>query len=111
MASDQATVDFIIEQASRGNAVRVRKMFGEYGVYCDEAFVGIIADDRLFLKITDAGAALLPDADREPPYSGAKPHLVVDEETIEDGERLSQVFRVTAAALPPPRPRKARKRA
>jgi TfoX/Sxy family transcriptional regulator of competence genes len=62
MASDQATVDVIVEQASRGNAVRARKMFGEYGVYCDERFVGIVADDRLFLKITDAGAASLPGA-------------------------------------------------
>lgn len=62
MASDQATVDFIVEQASRGNDVRARKMFGEYGLYCGEAFVGIVADDQLFLKITDAGAALLPGA-------------------------------------------------
>lgn len=103
MASDQATVDFILEQASRGNGVRARKMFGEYGVYCDERFVGIVADDRLYLKITDAGAALLPDADRESPYDGAKPHLLVDEEVIEDADRLSELFRATAAALPPKR--------
>lgn len=101
MASDQATVDFILEQASRGNDVRARKMFGEYGVYCDERFVGIVADDRLYLKVTDAGAALLPDAERESPYPGAKPHLIVDEEVIESADRLSEVFRATAAALPP----------
>ena len=103
MASDQATVDFILEQASRGNAVRARKMFGEYGVYCDERFVGIIADDRLYLKVTGAGEELLPDATREAPYDGAKPHLLVDEEVIEDADRLSAAFRAAAAALPPPK--------
>jgi TfoX/Sxy family transcriptional regulator of competence genes len=108
MASDQATVDFILEQASRGNDVRARKMFGEYGLYCDERFVGIVADDRLYLKVTEAGAALLPDAERESPYPGAKPHLVVDEEVIEDADRLSELMRTTAAALPAPKPKRSR---
>lgn len=101
MASDQATVDFIVEQASRGNDVRARKMFGEYGLYCGEAFVEIVADDQLFLKITDAGAALLPGAGQGLPYPRAKPHLVVEGDVIEDADRLSELVRATAAALPP----------
>ncbi len=108
MASDQATVDVIVEQASRGNAIRARKMFGEFGIYCDDRFVGIIANDRLYLKVTDAGDALLPDASRESPYDGAKPHLVVDAEAIEDADRLSAVCRATARALPPPKPKRSR---
>ena len=108
MATDQATVDFILEQASRGNLVRARKMFGEYGVYCNERFVGIVADDQLYLKVTDAGTVLLPDADREPPYDGAKPHLVVDVDVIEDADRLSELFRAVATALPSPKPKRSR---
>jgi TfoX/Sxy family transcriptional regulator of competence genes len=100
MASDQATVDFIVEQASRDNDARARKMFGEYGVYCNDTFVGVICDDQLYLKITDAGRALLPDAGQGSPYPGAKPHLIVGGEVVEDAERLSEVMRVTAAALP-----------
>jgi TfoX/Sxy family transcriptional regulator of competence genes len=106
MASDPSTVAFIVEQASRGNDIRERKMFGEYGLYCGETFVGIVADDTLYLKVTDAGAALLPEAGRGSPYPGAKPHLVVEEDVIEDAERLSELVRATADALPPPKPRR-----
>jgi TfoX/Sxy family transcriptional regulator of competence genes len=100
MASDQATVDFIIEQASRGNGVRARKMFGEYGVYCDDVFVGVVCDDRLYLKITDAGRALVADVELASPYDGAKPHLLISEEVIEEPDLLSELLRATAAALP-----------
>ena len=100
MASDQSTVDFIIEQMSRGNEVRARKMFGEYGVYCGETFIGVICDDQLFLKNTDAGREVLPGAEERSPYRGAKPHLIVPEEVIEDGDRLSELARATADALP-----------
>lgn len=106
MASDQATVDFIVEQMSRGNTSRAKKMFGEYGVYCDEIFVGVICDDQLFIKITDAGRALLPGADEAPPYAGAKPYLVVSEEVVEEAERLSELVRLTADALPAPKPKR-----
>ena len=108
MPSDQSTVDYLVEQMSRGNDVRARKMFGEYGVYCGEAFVGIVADDQLYLKITEAGRALVPDAEEGVPYPKARPHLMVPEDVIEDADRLSVLVRETAAALPPPKAKKAR---
>lgn len=100
MASDQSTVNYIVEQASRANEVRAKKMFGEYGVYCNETFVGVICDDQLFLKVTDAGKALLPDAEQGHPYPNAKVHLLVSEEVIEDADRLCEVVAATADALP-----------
>jgi DNA transformation protein and related proteins len=109
MASDQSTVDFIIEQMSRGNDVRAKKMFGEYGVYCGDTFVGVICEDQLYLKITDAGRAMVPHAEEGSPYKGAKPHLVIPEELVEDGERLSELARATADALPAPKPKKAKR--
>ncbi len=99
MASDQSTVDYIVEQMSRGNVVRAKKMFGEYGVYCRETFVGVISNDQLYLKITDAGRVLLPDASEGSPYRNAKPHLVIPEDVVEDPERLSELARATADAL------------
>ena len=35
MASQQSTVDFILEQIAGAGEVSARKMFGEYGVFCD----------------------------------------------------------------------------
>lgn len=106
MASGQSTVNYIVEQASRANEVRAKKMFGEYGVYCGETFIGVIGDDQMFLKITDAGKALLPDAEEGQRYAGAKPHLLISEEVIEDADRLSAVVATTADALPAPKPKK-----
>ena len=36
MATDQSIVDYILEQISGAGRVHAKKMFGEYGVYCDD---------------------------------------------------------------------------
>jgi DNA transformation protein len=53
---------------------------GEYCIYLDDKPVGIVCDDKLYLKPTDAGRELIPDAAEESPYPGAKPHLVLPPE-------------------------------
>ena len=60
----------------------------------------------MFLKITNAGKALLPDAEEGQPYPGARPHLLVSEEVIEDADRLSEVAAATGHAFPAPKPKK-----
>ena len=35
MASKQGTADYILEQLAGAGTVTAKKMFGEYGVYCD----------------------------------------------------------------------------
>jgi TfoX/Sxy family transcriptional regulator of competence genes len=40
MATSQGTTDFILDQLSSVPNVRVRKMFGEYALYCDDKVVG-----------------------------------------------------------------------
>ena len=49
MSSSQSTVDFILEQVSGAGAVRAQKMFGEYGIYCNEKIVAFVCDDQLFV--------------------------------------------------------------
>ena len=41
MATLQRTIDFIIEQISDAGVVSARKMFGEYGIYCDGKMVAL----------------------------------------------------------------------
>jgi DNA transformation protein and related proteins len=41
-----------------------------------------------------------------PPYPGAKPQLIVGEDKWDDAVWLSNLFRVTADALPVPKPKK-----
>jgi DNA transformation protein len=41
MASQQSCVDFILEQIAEAGVVSAKKMFGEYGIYCDEKIVAL----------------------------------------------------------------------
>ncbi|MEQ1814522.1 MAG: TfoX/Sxy family protein [Candidatus Nitrotoga sp.] len=43
-------VEFVAEQMSFVGGLRVRAMFGGYGVYCDDRIFAIIVDDRLYFK-------------------------------------------------------------
>lgn len=105
MPSDPSTVAYLVEQMSRGNEVRAKRMFGEVGLYCAGRFIGIIADDRLYLKDTEPGRAIVPDTETGRPYPKARPHLLIDEDVIEDVERLGALVRATAEALPRLKPR------
>ncbi|KVQ01136.1 competence protein TfoX [Burkholderia ubonensis] len=106
MASSQSTVDFIVEQMAAAGAVSARKMFGEYGIYCDGKMVALVCDDRLFVKPTPDGKAFLGECEESPPYPGAKPCFVISGERWDEREWLSRLIRITAAQLPPPKPRK-----
>jgi TfoX/Sxy family transcriptional regulator of competence genes len=109
MTTDRKTVDYLLEQMVAAGAVTARPMFGEYGVYCDGKMVAIIADEQLFIKPTPGGRALASDAGEGSPYPGAKPQLLIDADRWEDRDWLSDLVRVTAAELPAPKPKLARR--
>ena len=106
MATDPRTADYLVGQVAALGTVTVRKMFGEYGVWCDGKTVALLCDDQLFVKPTPAGRAHVGEVPEGPAYPGAKPSLVIDPDLWEDAEWLCQLFAVTAAALPAPKPRK-----
>jgi TfoX/Sxy family transcriptional regulator of competence genes len=109
MATERKTVDYLVDQMSGAGAVSARPMFGEYGVYCDGKMVAIIGDGQLFIKPTPAGRILAADAEEAPPYPGARPYLLIDAERWDDQDWLSDLVRATAAGLPAPKPKSARK--
>ena len=106
MSTARSIVDLIVEKTAGAGTVHARAMFGEYGFYCDGKIVALICDDRLFLKPTDAGHALLPEAEMAPPYPGAKPHIVVPEDMWEEDALMAELVSATAAALPAPKPKR-----
>lgn len=109
MATSRKTVDYIIEQISRAGVVSARPMFGEYGLHRDGKMIGIIADEQLYIKPTEGGRALVTEATEAPPYPGAKPYLLIDADRWDDGEWLVEVVRVTAAGLPAPKAKGAKR--
>ncbi len=110
MATNENTISFLLEQLDDLPDARARKMFGEYALYHQEKVVGLVCDDQLFVKITPAGKAFVGDQYEEGnAYPGAKPSMVIGADDIEDAERLCELFRITADALPAPKPKKPRK--
>ena len=103
MASSLSYVEFVLEQMSGAGEMSYRRMFGEYGLSCDGKYFGCICNDRVLIKITPAGEALVPDCPRGIPYEGGGEMLLPD---AEDRETLCELVRVTCAALPAKKPRK-----
>ncbi|MEY4160497.1 MAG: hypothetical protein RLZZ136_1118 [Pseudomonadota bacterium] len=108
MATDQRTVDFLVEQLST-LGVSARKMFGEYALYCHGKTVALVCDDQLFVKPTAPGRAFIGDVVEAPPYPGAKPSLLIDPDLWDDGDWLCQLIQITADALPMPKPKRPKK--
>jgi DNA transformation protein and related proteins len=102
MASKQQNLDFVLEQLSL-DGVTSRKMFGEYAVYYRDRVVALFCDDQLFVKPTNAGRAFIGKVSEGAPYPGAKPWFLISGDRCEDGDWLSELVRMTAAELPPPK--------
>jgi DNA transformation protein and related proteins len=100
MSSQKETVDFILEQIANAGVVSARKMFGEYGIYCDGKYVAAVCDDQLFVKPTNAGKAAIGEVVEAPPYPGAKNSYLIRGDFWDDAEWLSEVIRATARDLP-----------
>ena len=113
MATDERFAAYVCDQLAGAGDVRVRRMFGEYALYCDGKVVALLCDNRVFLKATKAADAWLSAPLRGCPFPGATPWIVLDAH-LDDVELMTGVVRATAAALPPPaakRPRKPRRAA
>lgn len=106
MASSMSYVEFVMEQMAGAGTITCRRMFGEYGLYCGGKYFGCVCQDRVLVKITPAGTALLPDCPRGIPYEGGGEMLLPDPE---DRETLTELVRVTCAALPERKIRTAKK--
>jgi TfoX/Sxy family transcriptional regulator of competence genes len=101
MSTSKATVEYILEQLAPIVDVRVRSMFGEYALYCFDRVVGLICDDEVFIKTTEAGQEYA--AGRYvvgTAYPGAKPSMNISD-SIDDADFFCELVRITANALPP----------
>ncbi|HOI59362.1 MULTISPECIES: TfoX/Sxy family protein [unclassified Methanoculleus] len=104
MASTPEFVEFVAEQLGDAGVITYRKMFGEYGVYCNGKFFACVCNNQFFVKITEAGKEFMPDGETAPPYEGARPYFLIDE--LDDREFLKELVQRTCAALPARKPGK-----
>ena len=98
MASSKGYLDFILEQLSELSDVTWRAMMGEYIIYYQGKIVGGIYDDRFLVKPTKSAVAMMPNADMEVPYEGAKEMLLVD--NVESKDFLRELLEAMYDELP-----------
>ncbi len=98
MASSKEYLDYILEQLSELDDVTYRAMMGEYIIYYRGKVVGGIYDDRFLVKPTKSAAAMMPSADAELPYEGAKEMLLVDD--VDNKEFLRKLLEAMYEELP-----------
>ena len=109
MASDLSFVKFIVDQLEGADDISYRKMFGEYALYCRGKVVALICDNQLFVKPTEAGKSFIGNVLEAPPYPGAKPAFLIEDQ-IENKEWIAHLISITAEELPFPKPKKKRKK-
>lgn len=98
MASGREYLEYILDQLSDLDGISYRKMMGEYIIYYRGRVAGGIYDDRFLVKPVRAAEAMMPDAERELPYEGAKEMLLVDD--VEDREFLRELLDAMYPELP-----------
>lgn len=104
MASRPEFVQYIAEQLHDAGCITYRKMFGEYGMYCDGKIFALICDNQLFIKITDAGRKLYSGLREAAPYKGAKNYFLIED--VDHRSALVHLVTETCLALPEPKPKK-----
>ena len=103
MASSKDYLEYILDQLSDLHDISYRAMMGEYIIYYRGKIVGSIYDDRFLVKLTKSAIALMPDAEKELPYEGAKEMILVDD--VENREFLCELLKTMYDELPDPKNR------
>ena len=104
MASSKDYLDYILDQLSGLDDISYRAMMGEYIIYYRGKIIGGIYDDRFLVKPVKSTVAMMPDADMELPYEGAKELLLVDD--VENREFLRELLEAMYDELPAPKKKK-----
>ena len=97
MACSADFVQFIVDQCSGAGEIAVKKMMGDYCIYCDGVMFGLICDNNLYIKMTDAGKAVLDEIVLRQPYPGARNHLHIT--NVDDRDYLEDIIRATVPEL------------
>ena len=104
MACSTDFVQYISDQCSGAGEIAVKKMMGDWCIYCDGVLFGLICDNNLYIKVTEPGKELLKEVVLRPPYDGAKNYFYIAD--VDDREYLVQLIKATLPALPKPKAKK-----
>ncbi len=104
MASSKDYLEFILDQLSSLDEISYKTMMGEYIIYYQGKIIGGIYDDRFLVKPTKSAKQMMPNAQYEIPYGGAKEMLLVDD--LDNKDFLNELFNSMVDELPAPKKKK-----
>lgn len=89
MATEKDINDLFLNHVN-SNAVKTRKMMGEYIIYYDGVVIGGLYDNRLLVKATKSARHQLQDNTLVSPYPGAKEIILIPD--ITEAINLANLF-------------------
>ncbi|HEA5875241.1 TPA: TfoX/Sxy family protein [Staphylococcus aureus] len=90
MATKKDVHDLILNHVN-SNAVKTRKMMGEYIIYYDGVVIGGLYDNRLLVKATKSAQQKLQDNTLVSPYPGSKEMILILDFT--EATNLTDLFK------------------
>jgi len=108
VTSDPGFVEYVRDQIGAAGDVSSRKMFGEFAIYSGDKVVALVTNDQLFVRPTDGGRAFIGSPVEARPYPSTRAHFLI-EDRLDDGEWMSELIRITALELPPPKPKRSQR--
>ena len=97
MACNPDFVQYIIDQCSGAGQIDVKKMMGDYCIYCNGILFGLICDNDLYVKVTEPARIVLKDVVLRPPYDGARDYFYISD--VDDREYLTKLIKITLPVL------------
>lgn len=97
MASSIEFVEYVCESISGAGEITTKRMFGEYGIYCNGIYFGCICDNNFYVKITKSGSSFLPEQEQGFPYEGAKSCFLISD--LEDKDKIIELIEITCKEL------------
>lgn len=101
MTSSKEYLEYVLEQLSDIDEITYRAMMGEYILYYRDKIIGGIYDNRFLVKPVKSALEMMPDADMELPYEGAKEMILVDD--LKNREFLEELLEAMYDELPAPK--------
>lgn len=90
MATKKDVHDLFLNHVN-SNAVKTRKMMGEYIIYYDGVVIGGLYDNRLLVKATKSARQKLQDNTLVSPYPGSKEMILILDFT--EATNLTDLFK------------------
>ncbi len=109
MSTKPEFAQYVCDQIQGLGTVTFKKMFGEYGLYCNGKICGLICDDMLFVRVCPTGKnpqkIFLDESVRKlldetkSPFPGAKNYGCIPGDVLEDVEQVSYIAKAIVKML------------